>query len=85
MKFNKCHIGRALIALPEADTVYSETNTEGEYRLVEISETQGKIRVEIIKHEKKYLIGHIWWVNANLFELKEFTQMSEMRRLNYGV
>ena len=85
MKFNQCNIGRALIALPEADTVYSETNTEGEYRLVEISETQGKIRVEIIKHEEEYLIGHIWWVRANLFELKEVTQMDEMRRLNYGV
>ena len=85
MKFNKCHIGRALIALPEANTVYSETNTAGEYRLVEISETQGKIRVEIIKHEEEYLIGHIWWVNANLFGLKKVTQMDEMRRLNYEV
>ena len=85
MKFNKCHIGRALIALPNANTVYSETNTDGEYRLVEISEAQEKIRVEIIKHKEHTYVGHIFWVRANLFELKEVTQMDEMRRLNYVV
>ena len=85
MKFNKRHIGRALIALPEADTVYSETNTEGEYRLVEISETQDKIRVEIIKHKQESRIGHIWWVRAAYFDFKEHTQREEMERLKYEI
>ena len=85
MKFNKCHIGRALTALPDANTIYSETTTDGEYRLVEISEAQGKIGVEIIKHKKEYLIGHIWWVRAEYFDFKECTQSEEMERLNYGV
>ena len=85
MKFNKCHIGRALIALPDANAVYRETNTNGEYRLVEIGKTQGDIRVEIIKHKKEYLVGHTWWVDANYFDFKERTQREEMERLNYGV
>ena len=85
MKFNKCHIGRTLIALPDADILYSETDTNGEYRLVEISETQEKIRVEIIKHKQESRIGHIWWVRAASFDFKEVTQMDEMRRLNYVV
>ena len=85
MKFNKRDIGRAIKALPETDTIYSETNTNGEYELVEISETQDKIRVEIIKHKEHTYVGHIFWVRANLFELKEVTQMDEMRRLGYGI
>ena len=85
MKFNKCHIGRTLIALPDANILYSETDTNGEYRLVEISETQVKIRVEIIKHKQESRIGHIWWVRAAYFDFKEHTQQDEMERLNYVV
>ena len=53
--------------------------------MVDINETQGKIRVEIIKHKEEYLIGHIWWVNANYFDFKEHTQREEMERLGYDI